>query len=65
MLKLVKTGRTWSVVDEAGEIVEGGFFDRAFAARCRDEHEAARRTEPECDHDWQEQPGEPPIDVCS
>lgn len=26
--KLVKTGRTWSIVDENGKIIEGGFFNK-------------------------------------
>lgn len=37
-----RTGRTWSVVDQSGAIVEGGFFSRSAAQDCRDKwNEAA------------------------
>lgn len=31
MYRVTRTGRTWSVADPAGRVVEGGFFARAFA----------------------------------
>jgi hypothetical protein len=38
---VTRTGRTWSVVDPAGQVVEGGFFARAAAQECRDKWEQA------------------------
>lgn len=52
-----KQGRTWGVF-VAGRLHEGGFFTHGAA-------DDAARAINECEHEWQEQPGEPPVDVCS
>jgi hypothetical protein len=31
-----RTGRTWAVVDQSGNVVEGGFFSRDAAEKARD-----------------------------
>lgn len=37
-MKIVKTGKTWSIVDvKTGEIVEGGFFSKESARKALDE----------------------------
>jgi hypothetical protein len=38
---VTRTGRTWAVVDPAGQVVEGGFFARTAAQECRDTWEQA------------------------
>jgi hypothetical protein len=42
-MKIKKTGRTWSIVDSAGVIFEGGFFTRVGAEQALALYEAEER----------------------
>ncbi len=36
-MKIKKTGKTWSILNEVGHVVEGGFFDKYYAEQALQE----------------------------
>jgi hypothetical protein len=66
--------RDGQVIDETRQIVDVALVAKVTPMRMNltygrlertsDWDRAPREARPKCDHDWQEQPGEPPVDVC-